>query len=114
MNKYKKVVLKIGSALISNEKNTKGHLINNICDQISKLSKDSVEFVIVTSGAISQGQKTLKITHKPEELDSLQALAAIGQQSLMRMYQGSDNHDANPSLQNETGHCLPSEAVRFP
>ena len=91
MNKYKKVVLKIGSALISNEKNTEGYLINNICDQISTLSKNSVEFVIVTSGAISQGQKTLKITHKPEELDSLQALAAIGQQSLMRMYEESFN-----------------------
>ena len=119
MNKYKKVVLKIGSALISNEQKAKDHLINSLCSQISKLLKSSIEFVIVTSGAISQGQKTLKISNRPEQLESLQALAAIGQQSLMGMYEESfKSHNIKIAQvllthddMNERNRCLNAKAT---
>ena len=89
MKDYKMVVLKIGSALISSDKNQSNNLIQSIASEVHAYIKKGMKFVIVTSGAISQGQKILKITHKPDELESLQALAAIGQQQLMGMYERS-------------------------
>jgi len=88
MKKYKKVVLKIGSALISETNTSSSHLINNLADQISNADKN-IQFIIVSSGAISQGMKILNINNKPIDLESLQALAAIGQQKLMGLYEKS-------------------------
>ena len=79
MKDYKMIVLKIGSALISSDKNLSDKLIKSLTAEISDFIKKGINFVIVTSGAISQGQKILNINQKPVELESLQALAAIGQ-----------------------------------
>ena len=84
MNKYK-IVLKIGSTLVSNGKN----LLDNISKQIHDNSNKDISFIIVTSGAISEGLKIMQLTKKPKDLESLQALAAIGQQQLMAMYEKS-------------------------
>ena len=83
------IVLKIGSALISSNENLSDKLIKSLTAQINDFIKKGMNFVIVTSGAISQGQKILNINQKPIELESLQALAAIGQQQLMGMYESS-------------------------
>jgi len=83
MNNYGKVILKIGSALLSDEKHDAENFIKDISKQVSAAIQAGVKFAIVTSGAISQGQKILNLENKPEELESLQALAAIGQQQLM-------------------------------
>ena len=89
MKDYKTIVLKIGSALISSNENLSDKLIKSLTAQINDFIKKGMNFVIVTSGAISQGQKILNINQKPIELESLQALAAIGQQQLMGMYERS-------------------------
>ena len=87
MKDCKMIVLKIGSALISSNENLSDKLIKSLTAQINDYIKKGMNFVIVTSGAISQGQKILNINQKPIELESLQALAAIGQQQLMGMYE---------------------------
>ena len=89
MKDCKMIVLKIGSALISSNENLSDKLIKSLTAQINDYIKKGMNFVIVTSGAISQGQKILNINQKPIELESLQALAAIGQQQLMGMYERS-------------------------
>jgi len=86
MKKYNKVVLKIGSALISESNSASLQIIENLTRQVSDLSKNT-QFIIVTSGAISQGMNILNINNKPKDLESLQALAAIGQQQLMGLYE---------------------------
>ena len=88
MKKYKKVVLKIGSALISESNSASSEMIKDLSSQISLLHHDT-QFIIVTSGAISQGMNMLGVTDKPKDLESLQALAAIGQQHLMGLYEKS-------------------------
>ena len=88
MKKYKKVVLKIGSALISESNSTSSKMIEDLSSQISLLHHDT-KFIIVTSGAISQGMNILDVNDKPKDLESLQALAAIGQQQLMGIYEKS-------------------------
>ena len=69
MKKYKKVVLKIGSALISESNSTSSEMIKDLSSQISLLHHDT-QFIIVTSGAISQGMNILGINDKPKDLES--------------------------------------------
>ena len=86
MKKYNKVVLKIGSALINESNSASSQIIENLTRQVSGLSNNT-QFIIVSSGAISQGMNILNINNKPKDLESLQALAAIGQQQLMGLYE---------------------------
>ena len=76
MKKYNKIVLKIRSALISESNSASLQIIENLTRQVSALSENT-QFIIVTSGAISQGMNILNIDSKPKDLESLQALAAI-------------------------------------
>ena len=93
MINYRNVVVKIGSALLSNDNHNVDDFIENICKQIVNAKNKGAKFTIVTSGAISKGQEMLQIQDRPDELEELQALAAIGQQSLMRMYEKAfENH----------------------
>ena len=87
INKAKKIVLKIGS---SNLFNNKGKLnekwLKSLITDIYKLKKKGKEFVIVSSGAIALGQNYLKIKEKRLKIEMSQALAAIGQIHLTDIY----------------------------
>ena len=87
MNSYKKVVIKIGSALINDKQTDSDEVINSLCSQISTGTDSGIKFAVVSSGAISQGLSYLEMSERPDKLDQLQALAAIGQQQLMQMYE---------------------------
>ncbi len=89
INSFKKIVIKIGSSLISEDKSLSVKKILDWSKQISEIKKQNKDIVIVTSGAISQGQNLLEIKNRPKELESLQALAAVGQQQLMSIYEKS-------------------------
>ena len=86
---FKKIVIKIGSSLISEDKSLSSKKILDWSKQITKIKNQNKDVVIVTSGAISQGQNLLGIKDRPKELDDLQALAAVGQQQLMSIYEKS-------------------------
>ena len=86
---YKRIVVKIGTNLLAeNLCGLRTDLINQIAKQISVLKKKGIEVLIVTSGAIGAGCMELGIK-KSREIEVRQALAAIGQSSVMRAY-----HDA--------------------
>ncbi len=53
------------------------------------LLKDDYEFIVVSSGAIAAAKQFVKLEHNGEEINVKQALAAIGQPHLMRMFQES-------------------------
>ena len=55
--------------------------------QVADLMKSGKEILIVSSGAIGCGMKTLGIKRKPKELKMLQACAAVGQGKLMKAYE---------------------------
>jgi glutamate 5-kinase len=86
---YKRIVVKIGTNLLAeNLCGLRTNLINQIAKQISALKKKGIEVLIVTSGAIGAGCMELGVK-KSREIEVRQALAAIGQSSVMRAY-----HDA--------------------
>ena len=84
LKKSKRIVVKVGSSIVNSiEKD----YISTICNDISEFIQEEKEIVLVTSGAISQGMKILNIKEKPKDIKKLQALAAVGQQKLMLIYE---------------------------
>ena len=83
----KRILLKIGSNTLTKETNqiSRGK-IEDIGRQIADL-KDEYEFIIVSSGAIAAAKQFVKLEHNGAEINVKQALAAIGQPHLMRIFQ---------------------------
>lgn len=83
----KRILLKIGSNTLTKETDqiSRGK-IEDIARQIAKLKND-YEFIIVSSGAIAAAKQFVKLEHNGKEITVKQALAAIGQPHLMRIYQ---------------------------
>ena len=83
----KRVLLKIGTNTLTKETNqiSRGK-IEDIGRQIAEM-KDDYEFVIVSSGAIAVAKQFVKLDSSGKEINVKQALAAIGQPHLMRIFQ---------------------------
>lgn len=80
-----RIVLKLGSSLLSSGTGINNILLDQLASQIIEMKEH--EFSIVTSGAISTGMKKLGFNEKPKDVALLQALAAIGQSDLMHAYE---------------------------
>ncbi len=88
----KRVVIKIGSGVLTDKKDLNTNIINSLASDISSLMKKETEVILVSSGAIAAGQKKLGIIHRPSDISSLQALAAAGQSILMKTYEQAFGH----------------------
>lgn len=83
----KRVLLKIGTNTLTKEtKQISRGKIEDIGRQISELQNE-FEFIIVSSGAIAVAKQFVKLESKGKEINVKQALAAIGQPHLMRIFQ---------------------------
>tara|TARA_B100000900_G_C20520194_1_gene691852 strand:- start:191 stop:1306 length:1116 start_codon:yes stop_codon:yes gene_type:complete len=85
LKKSKRVVIKIGSSIVNSPNDV--DYISDICREVSQQLSNGKEIVLVTSGAISQGMAVLNTSNRPKDIKKLQALAAVGQQKLMMMYE---------------------------
>ncbi len=82
----KKLILKIGTSTLTAGTNRISYAkIENIARQIVALKND-YEIVLVSSGAIATAKQFVDIRGYDAEVDSKQAMAAIGQPKLMRIY----------------------------
>lgn len=83
----KRILLKIGTNTLTKETDqiSRGK-IEDIGRQIAAL-KEQYEFIIVSSGAIAAARQFVKLEHNGAEINVKQALAAIGQPHLMRIFQ---------------------------
>ncbi|MCY1152506.1 MAG: glutamate 5-kinase [Sphaerochaetaceae bacterium] len=82
----KRIVVKVGTNLLSSETKIDENRIEDIVKQIAKLRNMGYQVVLVTSGAIGMGAKELKIKHSVKDIAMRQALASIGQPVLMSSY----------------------------
>ena len=84
----KKWVIKIGSALLTNDgKGLDTISIASWVDQIVTLTKQDIEVILVSSGAIAEGIKRLGWNERPDDIHKLQAAAAVGQMGLIQTYE---------------------------
>ncbi len=90
LQKSKRWVVKIGSALITNDGlglNREG--ISHWVMQMAELRKQGIELVLVSSGAVAEGMTRLGWNTRPSALHELQAAAAIGQMGLVQAYESA-------------------------
>ena len=83
----KRIVVKIGTSTLANADGSLNEdKIKQIVANLSELNENA-EVVFVTSGAVGAGMGQMKLAHKPNSIVEKQALAAIGQVSLIHLYQ---------------------------
>lgn len=82
----KRVVIKIGSNVLTDKKGIKKGFLSHLAEQILFLKNKKIQAAIVSSGAISAGMSLFQRTLKPATIEEKQALAAIGQPVLMNRY----------------------------
>lgn len=84
----KRIVVKIGTSTLSFEG---GRLnfqrVEKLAYVLTNLQKSGKDVLLVTSGAIGVGAGRLGLSKRPQDLATKQALAAIGQAELMKIYQ---------------------------
>lgn len=84
----KNVIVKIGSSsLCSNTGKIHKEKVLNLVQQVAQLHRKGYKVTIVSSGAIAAGMGVLDLDTKPTTIPKKQALAAIGQASLMQIYE---------------------------
>lgn len=88
MNQYRKIVVKIGSALITDGgKGLDREIIATWAEQMAGLRKQGIDVILVSSGSIAEGISRLGLKTRPHTLSGLQATAAVGQMGLVQAYE---------------------------
>lgn len=85
----KKILIKIGSAVLTGADGLDLKIINSLVAEMSGLVHQGYSVVLVSSGAIASGKHRLSITGKLKSIPEKQAAAAVGQGRLMRVYSKS-------------------------
>ena len=81
----KRLVIKVGSAVLREDTTLAINRLNNLVDFIAKLKEEkNLQVILVSSGAVAAGNTVLNLDRK--EILNRQALAAIGQPLLMKYY----------------------------
>ncbi|MBN1227570.1 MAG: glutamate 5-kinase [Deltaproteobacteria bacterium] len=84
----KRAVIKIGSGALTTDNGLNTEVINSISQDISSLmKKKGLEIILVSSGAISSGMRKIGLSKRPQSISQQQAVAAIGQGSLILSYE---------------------------
>ncbi len=89
MQGKKRIVVKVGSSTLTHPETGDMNLekMERLVRILADWQNAGKEVVLVSSGAIAVGRKTMNINERPKEQDLKQACAAIGQSRLMMVYQ---------------------------
>ena len=88
LGKSRRIVVKVGSAVLTSKDGLDLSVMENLARDISLLIKSGKEVILVSSGAVAAGKKRLGLQiNRTLELKEKQGAAAVGQSSLMRFYE---------------------------
>lgn len=79
-----RIVVKVGSSSVSGANSDQ---IPALVTALARLVDHGCQVILVSSGAISTGVPFLQLDHRPEDLATQQAAAAVGQNILVNRYQ---------------------------
>jgi len=89
-DKIKRVVVKVGSQILTGEQGINVAFIASLARELSFLQNSGREVLLVCSGAIAMGRHKA-FTYGSVGISVRQAIAAIGQPTLMRLYSEAFN-----------------------
>lgn len=81
------LVVKVGSNIIAGEEGLNKRRLSAIAKQLSELHTEGHRIVLVSSGAIAAGMVKLGLKKRPHAIQLKQAAAAVGQSTLMWLYE---------------------------
>ena len=85
---YKRWIVKVGSALLTDDgKGLCKTVIESLAKQIAFLRDQNIDVILVSSGSVAAGVSQLGMPSRPNNVNELQAAAAVGQASLVREYE---------------------------
>jgi glutamate 5-kinase len=86
-NSARRVVVKIGSNVLTEDHGLNLSAIRSISRQICRLIDGGIEIILVSSGAMASGIKKVGLDKRPDEIPKRQAIAAVGQAGLIMEYE---------------------------
>ncbi len=87
LEKARRVVVKVGSAVLTGQTGLNREAMHDLARQLSSLRQSGREVILVSSGAVAAGRRKLGLSRKDISLREKQAVAAAGQSHLMRAYE---------------------------
>lgn len=85
----RRIVVKVGSNVLTSAAGLNISVINALSDQINNLFRKGIEVILVSSGAMASGQKKIGLDRRPDEIPKRQAMAAVGQAGLILAYENA-------------------------
>ena len=85
----KRIVVKLGSNVITAKSSLNLEVIESISKQICTLMDKGIEVILVSSGAMAAGLRKMGMDCRPDEIPKCQAISAIGQSGVMNAYEKS-------------------------
>jgi glutamate 5-kinase len=86
-NSARRVVVKVGSNVLTEDQGLNLKAIRSISGQICGLIDGGREVILVSSGAMASGVKKIGLDKRPDEIPKRQAVAAVGQAGLIMEYE---------------------------
>ncbi|MCJ7683195.1 MAG: glutamate 5-kinase, partial [Desulfobacteraceae bacterium] len=87
LNQVKRIVIKVGSGVLTSAGGLNMTVIDDLTTEICALKKEGLEVLLVSSGAIASGLKKIGMSKRPQSVSQQQAMAAVGQCSLIMAYE---------------------------
>ena len=87
MYNYRRVVVKIGSNVLTRKDGTLDVTrMSALVDQLAELHKAGLELILVSSGAVAAGRSEIQASRKLGQVEQRQLFSAIGQAILINKY----------------------------
>jgi glutamate 5-kinase len=86
-NNAKRLVVKVGSNVLTEDDGLNLKAIRSISRQICRLIDSGLEVILISSGAMASGVKKVGLDKRPDEIPKRQAVAAVGQAGLIMEYE---------------------------
>ena len=86
-NSTRRVVVKVGSNVLTEDHGLNLNAIRSISRQICRLIDGGIEIILVSSGAMASGIRKVGLDKRPDEIPKRQAIAAVGQAGLIMEYE---------------------------
>jgi glutamate 5-kinase len=83
----RRVVVKVGSGVLTAKDGLNRRVIRDLTSDLCALRRKNIEVILVSSGAISSGLKKIGLAKRPDTISGKQAVAAVGQPSLMMAWE---------------------------
>ncbi|MBW1780026.1 MAG: glutamate 5-kinase [Deltaproteobacteria bacterium] len=87
LDPVKRVVIKVGSGVLTSDEGLNMGIIEGLTRDICGLKRAGREVILVSSGAIASGLKKIGMSKRPQSVSQQQAMAAVGQSSLIMAYE---------------------------